>query len=138
MENTINQRLKELIKFLIDNKKVYNQKDFGDKIGKSKTQLSEMLKGTLVISERTVHAIVSAFPELNTEWLLTGEGEMLKKEKKSFPKKEEEMVTMSREVFEQIARLTETVLSQQRTIEELVAKRGSAAHMDNVHSANVG
>ncbi len=137
MEDAINQRLKELIKFLIANKKVYNQKDFGDKIGKSKTQLSEMLKGTLVISERTVHAIVSAFPELNTEWLLTGEGEMLKKEKKSSPKKEE-MVTMSREVFEQIARLTETVLSQQRTIEELVAKRGSAAHMDNVRSANVG
>lgn len=137
MNNTTNQRLKELIKFLIDNKKVYNQKDFADKIGKSKTQLSEMVKGTLVISERTVHAIVTAFPELNTEWLLTGKGEMLKEEKKSSPQKEE-IITMSREVFEQIARLTETVLSQQRTIEELVAKRGSAAHMDNARSANVG
>lgn len=76
MNSTINQRLKELIKFLIDNKKVYNQKDFADKIGKSKTQLSEMLKGTLVISERTVHAISTAFPKLNPSWLITGEGNM--------------------------------------------------------------
>ncbi len=61
-----------------------------------------------------------------------------KEEKKSPSKEEENTVTMSREVFDQISKLTETVLSQQQTIEELVRKRDSDAHTGNVHSANVG
>lgn len=77
MENAVNQRLKVFVEALKSNRKVYNQSDFASKIGKSKTQLSEMLKGTVIVSERTVHKIASAFPELNREWLLYGEGSML-------------------------------------------------------------
>lgn len=78
MEYTINQRLNLLVDFLIEGGYVYNRQDFANKIGKSKTQLSGMLKGAVVISERTVHLISDIFPELNIEWLLTGVGGMLK------------------------------------------------------------
>lgn len=63
---------------MIDTRQVFNNTDFGDIIGKSKSQVSEMLSGKRPISERTVHLIASKFPNLNTSWLLTGEGEMLK------------------------------------------------------------
>lgn len=74
----MNERLITLIEYLIDTRQVFNNTDFGDIIGKSKSQVSEMLSGKRPISERTVHLIASKFPNLNTSWLLTGEGEMLK------------------------------------------------------------
>lgn len=74
----MNERLITLIEYLIDTRQVFNNTDFGDIIGKSKSQISEMLNGKRPISERTVHLIASKFPNLNPSWLLTGEGEMLK------------------------------------------------------------
>ncbi len=131
MEETVKERL---IKFL-EIKKI-SKSEFGRRIGVSSAFITSMRQS---MQPDKVKRIALEFPELNTTWLLTGEGEMLKNEEKKSPSKEEEnTVTMSREVFDQISKLTETVLSQQQTIEELVRKRDSDAHTGNVHSANVG
>lgn len=73
----MNERLKILISYLIETRKVFNQTDFANIIGKSKSQLSEMISNKRPISEQTVHIIISKFPEFNRTWLLTGEGEMI-------------------------------------------------------------
>lgn len=78
MEISVNERLKELIDVLKDNGIIYNQQDFSNKIGKSKTQVSGMLNGSLAVTEQTVHMIEAAFPAVNTYWLLTGEESALK------------------------------------------------------------
>lgn len=78
MEVSVNERLKELIDALKNNGSIYNQQDFSNKIGKSKTQVSGMLNGSLSITEQTVHMIEAAFPAVNTYWLLTGEESVFK------------------------------------------------------------
>lgn len=79
----MNQRLKDLIHELKEQRKIYSQADFAEIVGISKTQFSEMVTGKRKISERTIHKIVSSLPEINENWLLTGEGNMLKDEASS-------------------------------------------------------
>lgn len=75
------------------------------------------------IGSKVINKISESYPELNTSWLATGVGAMLNKEEVTAPT---ENVTIPREVFDQITRLTETVLSQQRTIETLADLKGGA------------
>ena len=102
-------------------------------------------KGNL--GSEKLEAILTAFPELSREWLLFGNGEMLVGE---VPAKSHDLpvpsavagesVTIPREVFEQITKLTETVLSQQRTIEVLTneIKKEAAPAVGAADCAAVG
>lgn len=78
MEKTINERLVEVLKHLKENKLIYNEADFSQRTGISKSFLSDMKAARKEISERTVLNIADVFPDLNSGWLLTGEGEMLR------------------------------------------------------------
>ncbi len=69
-EYTVKQRL---IDFL-EAKKI-SKTEFGRRIGVSAAFVSSMRKS---IQPDKIKSIAIEFPELNTEWLLTGEGEMLK------------------------------------------------------------
>lgn len=62
-----------------------NTKSLSEKIGLDRPQaLYDIQKGkTKAISQLMARKIVSEFPELNIEWILTGEGEMLKTESKT-------------------------------------------------------
>lgn len=51
---------------------------FAKTVGIDPANLSKMLNGKQPISEKTLRKIQAAFPELNMEWLRTGEGEMLR------------------------------------------------------------
>ena len=66
-------------------------------------------------STKILQKIISSNPSLNKDWLITGEGDMISENDKN----SSEEVTMSREVFDTISKLTETVLTQQRTIESM-------------------
>lgn len=114
--------------------------------GLSNGLIGQAKRGKSDLGEKATEKILNKYQDLQRVWLLTGEGEMLKNsEKKSLSKEEENTITISREVFDQITKLTETVLSQQQailsqqqTIKELIGKRDSDAHTGNAHSANVG
>lgn len=69
-DSTVKQRL---IDFL-EAKKI-SKTEFGRRIGVSAAFVSSMRKS---IQPDKIKSIAIEFPELNTEWLLTGEGEMLK------------------------------------------------------------
>lgn len=71
------ERLKVFIDHLIEKRKVFNVRDFGEQIGKNKSQMSCMLKGTVKITPSTAEKIKNVFPELNIDWLMTGEGDMI-------------------------------------------------------------
>lgn len=72
------ERLRELINYYISSGKVKSDAEFARYISKSPTVLCGMLSGKRVISDKALRLIVSAFPEVNYEWLATGKGEMLR------------------------------------------------------------
>lgn len=70
MLNTVKERLI----YYLDSKGV-NKSEFGRRIGVSNAFVTSIRKS---IQPDKLLAIQNAFPDLNTSWLLTGEGEMLK------------------------------------------------------------
>ncbi len=70
MESAVKQRLVHFIKFMH-----LTQKAFEDRCGMSNGYVANIRKG---IGDDKLLNIVQQFPQLNREWLLFGEGEMLK------------------------------------------------------------
>lgn len=111
----MNERLLKIVDYLIYNHLVKSRKDFGESIGKSSSQISDMLKGIKPISVKTIHLICQVFPIVNEDWFLTGEGEMLKSDNTSSG-----TITIDRKVLDTIISQQETIQSQQRMLEKLI------------------
>ena len=84
---------------------------FAQKIGSNQVTINQQVNGDRKVSLDTILKIVNSFALIPTDWLLTGEGEMLKS---SSPKEESSPIT--------IDRLMSIIESQQRTIENLSKK----------------
>lgn len=80
METSVKQRLIQFIKY-----KGISQRKFENIIGVSNGFINNISKS---IGAEKLYRIASAFPELNTIWLLTGDGEMLNTEKQEGLKKD--------------------------------------------------
>ena len=84
---------------------------FAQKIGSNQVTINQQVNGDRKVSLDTILKIVNSFALISTDWLHTGEGEMLKS---SSPKDESSAIT--------IDRLMSIIESQQRTIENLSKK----------------
>ena len=58
----------------------YSMNAFANSVGIQPSNLSKMLDGKQKITRRTMEKIKARFPDLNFDWLLTGEGEMLRED----------------------------------------------------------
>lgn len=76
MKISIGERFREAVDFLLYKKEIENQADLVQKLGLSKGYVSQMLSGKKEPSETAVDALLSAFPEISREWMLTGRGSM--------------------------------------------------------------
>lgn len=76
----MNDRLREAYNYLRDNRIVFNQADFAKQIGKSTGQLAQMMNGKQGVSRSTVDTVCDLYP-ISKIWLLTGEGDMIVREK---------------------------------------------------------
>ena len=74
----MNQRVKDVVKELKKQRKIHSQADFAQEVGIGAVQLSEIVSGKRKISEYYVNKILTRFPEINKDWLVSGDGEMLK------------------------------------------------------------
>lgn len=72
MENTVKQRLVQFIKFMH-----ITQKEFESRCGMSNGYIANIRKG---IGNDYILSIAQQFPNLNRDWLLYGEGTMLKQQ----------------------------------------------------------
>ena len=111
----MNERLKILLDELKNRRIVHNYADFASQIGKPRSIISELLNGKRTISELFVHEMVTKFPQVNADWLLTGNGEMLKEETQP-------QNVMTEQLQEQgmIDKLFFLVESQRKDIETLI------------------
>ncbi|MGM9509511.1 hypothetical protein ACS5NO_17370 [Larkinella sp. GY13] len=81
MEQTIGDRFSKLIEALRTNKSA-----FAKSIGKSHTMVGTIIEGKNKPGFDVIEAIVTAYPNVNTDWLIKGEGEMLKQSANSDPR----------------------------------------------------
>lgn len=77
MQSTITERITELIKSLGE-----NTNSFSNKIGVSQSTIATALKRNKGVNSELLEKIFNAFPIINNDWLLTGEGDMLKSDLK--------------------------------------------------------
>lgn len=76
--NKIN-RFKILITYIIQSGLAENQKDLGNKLGYSnESSFSQIINNKVNTPKNFINRIKSIVPQLNEDWLLYGEGEMLK------------------------------------------------------------
>lgn len=71
-----NDTMKERIRQVMEREEM-SQKEFSAAIGISQASLSSILNGRTMPTNRHVEAIHRRFPEINTNWMMFGEGEML-------------------------------------------------------------
>lgn len=72
------QRLNNVLDYLIFHRQVKNDSDFARKVGVSRGTVSDIKKGTRNITEKIAEKIERAFPIFDKVWLYTGQGEMFK------------------------------------------------------------
>lgn len=74
----IGERFNQAVDYLISAKMIKNQAALTNALQVSKGYLSQIMTGKREPSDSIVSKLVNLYPMLNTGWLLTGEGEMLK------------------------------------------------------------
>lgn len=119
-ENTLN-RIKQYIDY-----KGLTISSFERVVGMSNGSFASQLKNNKTIGVDKLENILTNFPDINTEWLLTGNGPMLKKNEKTITgEPDEPYVTKPSkdELYERIiAEQKERIRDLQRTIEDLRAQ----------------
>lgn len=76
--NNITIRFLEIYEYLFFKKIIKNKSDFAKKLGVSSSSLTEIWKKRSNIGANIIQNTVLSFDFINSEWLLTGKGEMLK------------------------------------------------------------
>lgn len=105
-----------------------SSKDFAARAGIDSGNYSSIENKKRPLGPRVMRDICCAF-NINIVWLKTGQGEKYVPVVPAPAASAVESISMSREVFDQITRLTETVLSQQRTIEKLAELQKGVAEV---------
>lgn len=77
-KNLINQQFKMVVEVLLEKNFSKSKADLADKLGISPSKFSEILNNRMNVSADLLAKLTVHFPFLSPEWLLTGQGEMLR------------------------------------------------------------
>lgn len=108
MEN--NTTLGERIKQFVDYKEI-SLNQLADAVGASNSYFNKVVKLNTSVGAERVEKILRAFPELNAEWLITGEGSMLKSRQQEMIN-EQEITQLRAEVIELQSKLINCLENQ--------------------------
>ena len=76
---SVSERFIKCAEYLIETRKLRNQAELVRLLGLSKGYVSQLMSGKIEPSETIVSSLCAQFPELNPQWIMTGEGEMTQK-----------------------------------------------------------
>ena len=73
MKDIMNERLRDVQNFLIAQRRVKNQSDFGKIMGKNRSQLSEYMCGRRRVTRDLAYTVSEYFPEIDPLFLMDAE-----------------------------------------------------------------
>ena len=91
------------------------------RIGASKGVLSRAINNSTDIQSKWIQNIVENYPQYSAQWLLTGEGSMLKTDQELSSSSESETITVSREAWDIIKRQAESLERKDAQISDLIS-----------------
>lgn len=103
-----------------------HQQEFAEKINVSRATVGRVLRGDTLPSGSFLNAVQAAFPNVNYQWLLSGEGEMFKKVEAPAPVLSKTVVTEEGNLLDEIRGMREDFKRLMAVIEsqaELLKKR---------------
>ncbi len=74
----MNERFKNMVNYLLEQRIEFSQNDIAKKIGISSGYISELVQAKKRISKQIVSKLINAYPQLNADYLKTGDGDMVK------------------------------------------------------------
>lgn len=77
MDNALNQRITDVVSFLIFSKSALDKRDLAQKLGYNVSSFSQIINGRVPVSEKFIERLLEFAPNINDQWLLKGEGDML-------------------------------------------------------------
>lgn len=78
MKDALNQRVARVVEFLIFSKLALDKRDVAKKLDYNVSSFSQIINGRVPVSDKFLGKLLELTPNLNENWLLTGEGEMMK------------------------------------------------------------
>lgn len=72
------KRIKKAINWLIYQEIAENERDLSERLGYTKSSFSQIVNGKVPLSEKFVGKLCSLDENLNSVWILTGEGDMFR------------------------------------------------------------
>lgn len=108
----INERIKEIRECLSNN----SNKEFSEKLNVSSQAISNYVRDGYNIGREVIENILKAFPQLDANWLLMGEGNMLKNISDMPQVSDPQIISLLRE---QITDLKDTIDRKDREINNL-------------------
>lgn len=85
METNVNQRLNDIVNYLIFSKVALDKTDLSKKLGYNASSFSQIINERVPLTDRFINRLMEFAPNIDKNWLLTGEGTMLKTEAKMTP-----------------------------------------------------
>ena len=118
--------ISERLKYTLENKGISPYKISVD-TGVNQSTLSKILNNKTTKPQYSTLKVLAEYLQINSDWLIKGEGEPLKKNESNDNDIKKDSVVMSREVFELITSQQETIKMQQDTINKLAGEKDSNA-----------
>ena len=74
---TKEDRFFQIVNYLMENRKIYNQSDLANLLCIDKSYITNIKNGKKPVTDTIADKLVETFPETNREWLMDGKGQML-------------------------------------------------------------
>jgi hypothetical protein len=118
--------IKKNILYFIENQG-FKKEDFFNKIGVSYSNFKGKSLNSEISADKLV-TILTMFPELNSDWLLTGKGKMLKEnetiyqlnEPEDFYKKNDNLIVAKQEIIDILKREVEDLRSDKELLKKII------------------
>lgn len=108
------ERIIKFIEWLIYDKIANNRKDLAEKLGYTESSLSQIINGKVALSDKFIKKLSKIDNRVNIDWLLTGEGQMLKSNSITPNKIEMESQTLINELRDRVLSLEKQLDEKQK------------------------